>query len=140
MDNQIFNVNGKGQKRLEKAIALWYDPNNYMQDDSPEKLTFQGYAIDPERGFILLKYVGNDDKGAVKFPVPINIEIAVGMVYAWLKSDDGKKIPLADWEDNVDIDGSTSWGWRVYVEGWGHVGDFRYGAVAIKSVYLWYGK
>jgi len=137
MDNQIFNVNGRGQRRLEKAIALWYDPNDYLLD--ADRLSFQGYCIDPKYGFILFKHVSDYDKKATKFPTAINLEIVVGMVWAWLKSDDRQPIPFGKWENDIDTDGSTELGWRVYVEDWGHVGEFR-NVVAIKPVYLWYGK
>ena len=143
MDNLVFNVNGGTQEQLERVISLWYINDGYTTEIE-KKMTFEGYYLDPKKGFILLKSVYGE-KGATKFPVPVSLEIAVGMVYAWLESDEAKKIPLGGWDLNCDHDGSNELGWRVYVEDWGHVTtsdnkSFNFGAVMITPAYLWYGK
>ena len=62
------------------------------------------------------------------------------MVKKWLLSDEAKRVPLCEWEGNLDHDGSNVVGWRVYLEGWGHIDD-RWGVLCcVKPVYLWLGK
>ena len=41
---------------------------------------------------------------------------------------------------DVDIDGSTSKGWRVFVEDWGHVDNHHTAICCISPSYLWHGK
>lgn len=136
MDNRIFDVNGEGIDRLKQTISLAMD--NYSKVD--------GYRIDKKAGIVLLWHCDNKNPLHVKFPSPVSPEMAAIMAYEWVMSKDALETPDKDgWDKNADHDGSNERGWRAYVNEWGHIkllkgDDERYGIVAIKPAYIWYGK
>jgi hypothetical protein len=141
MDNKIFNVNGRDLESLINTVYLALSIESYK----PKKdIKFCGYVIDPVKGLIPLQYEDKLVNNFVKFPAPISVEILCNLVYGWLSSEDALKTPMLEWEGNVDHDGDNEIGWRVYCEDWGKIytSDNRSidGVIAIKPVYLWYGK
>ena len=44
------------------------------------------------------------------------------------------------WNAEPDIDGECSKGWRIFTEGWGHVGGDHYAAFAVQPVWMMHGK
>lgn len=130
MDNRIFNINGTGQNSLRKALELAFDQVKSKAD---------GYIINPEKGFILVKY--NDDH-SIPFPIPLDSESVAPIVWHWLQKD--PQITLNNWDRDFNHDGHNSKGWRVYCEDWGHIKvknyEYRNVIVAITPAYMWHGK
>ncbi len=67
-------------------------------------------------------------------------------LWEWLQTTK-EEFELDKWEDNIeDSDVSTSKGFRVYTEDWGHICDDsgmtinHYTKFALKPIYTWYGK
>ena len=133
-DNRIFNINGKGKEMLLSALRLALAQRSTRADAA-------GYALDSDKGMVLLWHVA---EGGIAFPAPLKAEQAVEVVWTWLES--GPTVLQADTDSDYDHDGHNSAGWRVYCEDWGHVALSKaspcshYAIVAIKPVFLWYGK
>lgn len=130
---------------LKKTIELYCINQGYEWDGKStlSEEQFEGYYIDLKKGFILIRYGVEANKGQVKFPAPVNIDIAAGMVYAWIHSKESKGIPMEGWDADADHDGSNELGWRVYCDNWGHIETDKgsiYSGIAIKPAYMWYGK
>lgn len=145
MDNRIFNVNGKSLQMLVKTLELFVenDGHTYYGPMDEKRKKFEGYTVDPKKGFILIKYGVDEKYGQTKFPAPVSIEIAAGMAMAWLESEDALKVPLEGWDIDCDHDGDNSLGWRVSCENWGHIeanNHTIYAGVLISPAYMWYGK
>jgi hypothetical protein len=135
MDNKIFNINGEGVDLLKQVLNI-----AIKQEDWAYSSKINGWAVDQAKGFILLSYVNEKRSDECRFPVPVSPEMAAMMAYEWLSSEEAKKVPCQGWDADTDHDGSNELGWRVYCEEWGHVGNYHNAIVAIKPVYLWYGK
>lgn len=131
MDNKIFNVNGETKELLLSALTLLFEQGG-------RNTNVKAWSISPEKGFILHQYT---NEKATPFPISINAKTACDIVWEWLKSDEAKKIKINDpWDVDLDFDGHSKEGWRVYTEDWGHV-DGQWSALAvITPCYLWYGK
>lgn len=132
MDNRVFNVNGRTKEQLKLTLQL------ALHDEYGKDKTVSGWRTTQDHGLILLWHVSSKDH--VKFPVELNYEQLVEIVWSWLKSDDAKKVKQTGWDVDSPHDGHNNIGWRVYCEDWGHVADDHYAIVAIKPAYLWYGK
>lgn len=134
MDNRIFNVNGDGQQLLEQALTLAC-AQEYWKTPS----TIKAWEMHPDHGLILCKWPRNDQ--ANKLIAPLSGAEITPMVWAWLQTEEAKKIPCTGWDAEYTGDGDTRLGWRVYVGDWGHVGSFHGGVVcAVKPAWMWYGK
>lgn len=135
MDNKIFDVNGEGLNRLRQTVALAM--NKWTK--------VEGYRIDKKAGAILLWHVDEKDPEHIKFPSPLKAEVAASIVYGWVMSEAALIVPEKDmWDKDSEHDGSNARGWRAYVNDWGHIdllqGTERYGIIAVKPAYIWYGK
>lgn len=133
MDNAVFNVNGYGREMLVQAIKLLF-----LQRGFNERSSVSSWSVDNERGIIL--YWHNAGKDSTPFPVKLSAEGAASAVWDWLQSAAADDIQLKGWDKDADLDGSTSKGWRVYSEDWGHVGRDAYAICAITPAYMWHGK
>jgi len=131
-DNRIFNVNGRldrgGEKLLQDALSL--------------ALAIKGtkvaaWRVSREHGLIL-DWTDNAE-GANKLPVPMDAKQVMSIVVPWLESDEAKETELDGWDKYADHAGHNGPGWRAYCGAWGHVGGYQ-AIVAVKPVFMWYGK
>ena len=131
-DNRVFDVNGSSEGFLKDVLKL-----AFMQDHDKAI----GYKIDSKKGFVLY-WATTDDKESecIKFPVPLSYIEVCPLVWAFLKSDEAKKIKLKGFDADFDHDGHNGSGWRVYCEGWGHIGNDWQAFLAITPALMWYGK
>lgn len=140
MDNRVFNVNGTGLDGLKQAIALAFEQDQGFYS-SLEPATAEGWIESEEKGLILMRWAEAGAKGFQRFIVPHDPETAAAVVWQWLGNDKvWDKIKLEGWDVYYDGDGSSSKGWRVYCEEWGHVGDYFAAICAIKPAWMWHGK
>lgn len=138
MDNRIFNVNGHDKDMLAAAIHMACAQDSSFEYNKRQKIA--GYYINPEKGLVLLWATNERDARHQKFITPLTPEAVSSMVWEWLASEEAQKIPHGPWDYDMDHDGHNRIGWRAYCEDWGHVGNDPYSIVAIKPVFLWYGK
>lgn len=141
MDNPVFDVNGSSKEMLQAAIDLKLY-QRYPYDHKGQHRTVVGWMVDPKVGLILLWAIDEKNPAHNKFITPLRAEELIDHVWAWLKTPDAEAVPLdGGWDDDIDTDGHNSIGWRVFNEGWGHVGAASWYAICgIKRVYLWHGK
>lgn len=140
MDNRIFNVNGSGKKKLLLALSL-------LMDDWAIA-TISHFSISKEKGFILHSWKTENTRPFLNLmgdPQPLDLPDLVDVLDKWLKSPEALETKMEGWDEDIDCDGSTELGWRVYVEDWGHIKNSEHTIdhstiAAIKPVYLWYGK
>ncbi len=130
MDNRVFNVNGRGDDMLLKALDLAF----VQYGDSK----CVGWRQNDSAGLILCWSASHG--GVTPFPSPLNAEQCTPVVDTWLKSDFAKSVKPGERCEDYDHDGHNSKGWQVYIEGWGHVGNEQYAICAIRPAYLWHGK
>lgn len=148
MDNRIFSVNGSGLAMLTAALDLVR-----MQEGNHTK--FKGYVKHKTAGLILLWHT--DGEGAVPFmspPSPGELARQIIEMFEKIEDESNKEetwfniealrngqIKHSRWEkDYTDGDVSTSLGWRVYCEDWGHVANNHYAICAVRPAYMWHGK
>lgn len=137
MDNRVFDVNGETKEGLQLAIRL-----AFSQIGSYAKVKY--WTFDKEFGLILLMYTtGNTE--AHELPVELGADATTDLAWAWLtNSDQPKEVMLTDWfadiDVDIDMDGSTSLGWRAYVGDWGRVKNHHGTVIVISPAYLWRGK
>lgn len=157
MDNPIFNVNGQtGDGTLLAALEL-----RMRQNFPTRKLTdklIDGHEISKEKGFILYsgdlkrkipwdissQYLDGNrhgdyvHDGIVIYENPKSLYEVLNDILLFLKNGSND---VDGWdEDPLQYNDVTCRpGWRVYCEGWGHIGSWE-GFVAIKKVNLWSGK
>ena len=136
MDNKLFNVNGRDKKRLLEAIKL------LLADEYGNEGKVTGWSFHEEKGFIMYWHCESDIS---KFPIPLSADSICEIVWEWLKTPEANSVKLFQWEEDIDTDGSTYKGWRVYTEDWGHIKKNEhtidhYTIGAIKPCYCWYGK
>ncbi len=129
VDNRIFNVNGDTLERLIKVFDI--------ADMSYNHTGYCGCIFDPNKGLI---WVWAKCEGASMYPVPLTYQQAAEVTFAWLSTKEAKGM-CDGWDANADHDGSNKYGWRAYVEDWGHVGkgDF-YTTIAVRPAFMWHGK
>lgn len=132
MDNRIFNVNGHGEDGLLKTLELVF-----LQEGSNTKCA--SWFQSKESGLVLCWC--QNITGATNLPAELTAEQCMGFITQWLKSEFAKTVILNEWCNNLDdFDGSTSEGWYVYCENWGHVAGNNYAICGIKPAYAWHGK
>lgn len=130
MDNRIFNVNGQSDGMLLNTLQLVFAQTGL-------RTKAVGWSFDNKYGLVL--YWSKTDS-ITMFPSSLTADQCVPFISAWLLSDDAKRVEKTDWDREITTDGSTSSGWRVYCENWGHVGGNHYSICAVKPVCLWHGK
>jgi hypothetical protein len=132
-DNRIFNVNGRldggGEKLLEQALELAFAIAGYKG--------VVAWRVTRKSGLILDWTDGAT--GSAKLPAPMNAKQVMSIVLPWLQSEAAKETELDSWDMNADHDGDNGPGWRVYCGEWGHVEGWH-AIVAVKPVFMWYGK
>ncbi len=138
MDNKIFDVNGRSKNQLIETLKL------LLLDEYEKYRKVDGWSFSKEKGFILYWHCKEGGK-ANKFPVPLSPEALGEIIWEWLQTPEARSVELGDWEGDIDTDGSTERGFRVYTESWGHIKESEhtidhYTLGAVKSVYCWYGK
>ena len=143
MDNRVLNINGPlkehgGDKLLEQALKV-----AFLQDGWGNEQKCVAWVESVDYGLILLwsDYEGKSNK----MLCPVSSAECVPLVQAWLESDFATTVkPSARredcWDGNADHDGSNGLGWRVYVEDWGHVGNFNAVICAVRPAFMWYGQ
>lgn len=129
MDNRIFNVNGKGEELLLKALELAFEQS---------KCKCKGWLA-TKQGLVLAWYV---DGKTTPLPTTAGMTAAevLPLVLSWLKSDEAKAVETSGWDADMNHDGHNSLGWRVFCEDWGHVGGSSSAICAVKPAYMWHGK
>ena len=130
-DNRVLDINGEGTEALLLALKI-----AFLQ----EGFNCKGWS-ESKKGIIL--HWSGDVKGVHKLPSDqkgLSPEDCIPIILNYLKSDEADKVELDGWFKDVDIDGSTSKGWRVFVEDWGHVDNHHTAICCISPSYLWHGK
>jgi hypothetical protein len=132
MDNKVFDVNGREQDMLLDALKLVFK-------QCGTNTTCKGWFVTQKHGLVLTWY--KDTKSA-PFPLGagLSAEQVLPIVWEWLKSEEAGKTEMEGWDKDLDHDGHNTLGWRVFVEGWGHVADSSAAICAIKPAYMWHGK
>lgn len=126
--NEIFNVNGRGDELLLKALELKFAQCGRK---------CEGWKQSKKSGLILTWCGG---KGINIFPAKMTASECVSFVSNWLKGDFAKTVELAPWCGNADHDGhNEDDGWQVYCNDWGHVEGWE-AICGIRPAYIWYGK
>lgn len=130
-DNRLFKVNGNGSDLLLKTLKLALETSGFKQIDS--------YRIDPIKGFVLQWHCEKEKSIELKEKTP---EEVLPLIEEYLETDEADLTEKKRWESAFDDDGYVidDPGWVVYCEDWGHIGADHYAIVAIKKVYMWYGK
>jgi len=131
--NRIFNVNGRLDRGGDKLLRDAMDLALRLSDHK-----VVAWRSTKEHGLIL-DWCATDDLPSNKLPAPLDADGAMPFVLAWLKSDEAKAIKLDKWDVDYDHDGHNGPGWRVYCGDWGHVAGWQ-AIVAVKRVFMWYGK
>jgi hypothetical protein len=125
-DNRLFSVNGETCPMLESALKLAFDQEGTK--------TAWGWKVNHDYGIILCTY---STSGFTPFLTPMSSDTTTSTIWDWLCDQDVDDFKLDEWEEDCDHDGTNDKGWRVYTDTWGDVDE---GFIAIKPVYLWYGK
>lgn len=129
-DNRLFNVNGKSDAMLLRALELVFEQEGCKDSKS--------WMVTPTHGLILFWW-RNEGKDT-PFPAPMTASECLPFISSWLRSGEAKIVERKGWDAEIDMDGSIGQGWRVYCEDWGHVADHSSAICAIRPVCLWYGK
>jgi len=147
MDNKVFDVNGKTIEQLHLAVKL------LLLDEYGKEKTVSGWYYSKKKGLILTWYVGDSQPKAIPFtdrmgkPTEIGANELSILLWDWLDSKEAKEMELDGWDKKFnDSDVSTSPGWRLYTDQWGHVSNpdghtiDHYSLAAFTKAYMWYGK
>lgn len=128
-DNPVFNINGQGLPKLKEVFRLALGIE-----------TVAAWKFVKEKGLVFYSHFDPKNPGGkTPFPTPLQAEQVADMSFSWLRSPEAKTVPCEGWDANADHDGTNEPGWRVYTEEWGFVDGEHY-AVAVRPVWLWYGK
>jgi hypothetical protein len=130
-DNRIFDINGVDKTHFELAIDLAIGIAGHSK--------IVGWSFKKEKGLILHWYEPSNISIHKFISAPNPVSIA-NMVWDWLDSEEASTVDLAHWDVDMNHDGHNGRGWRIYVDGWGHVGTDTSAICAIKPIYVWYGK
>lgn len=116
-DNKILRVSGESLERLKTVIGL-------------TSAKAVGYTVDDEKGIIFYRYPRD---AMTPFPSELSADRCAEIAYDWLttKAKYGKK---------PDHDGDNEPGWLCYCDGWGWVDGFDGSFVAVKPMWMMYGK
>lgn len=113
---------GERQEKPEDA-PKWHRPEwKYGKEPKPLRLVFYDNRY-------VTTIEGNDQ---IALPFKLDAEGAADFARRWLAEADYGKQP--------DHDGDNGRGWRLYVEGWGHVDGHRNAIIAISPAWAMYGK
>ncbi len=101
----------------------------------PVKAETEWMDMSPGRNALVLMWHEETVGGvtAQKLPVPLDADGAYAVVQSWLKAADYKDPP-----DDDDI--SSSKGYRLYCDFWGHVENFQYAVIGIVPAWAMSGK
>ncbi len=124
MDNFKIDIVAEGSESLATAVGVAFKHN------APGRKA-EAYAIDGDKGLVFLWSL-RDCSAAVPFPFKMDAKGAADFAERWLAEQDYGRQP--------GHDGDNGKGWRVYCEGWGHVGSMTYAICAVKPVWAMYGK
>lgn len=127
-DNVKFDVNGLNEKDLKSAIKLIMDIT--------EKKEINYFSFDEKYGLI---FYWHSVKDSTKFKSAHKLEQLASYIKYWLTTEEAKSTNLEEEESDIDFDGSTDLGWRVYTLPSNFEHCF-YSVFAVKPCYLWYGK
>ena len=70
----------------------------------------------------------------------LNPDSVMPIINAFLDDDNLTNTTTDDDVNPCDSDISVKRGWRIFCEEWGHIDESWQAIVAIKKVWLWYGK
>ena len=152
MDNHIIDIRSNGQEAFEHALHL------FMGDQMGGNPTAQYTAIVEPNSVDVVRItekktevVGKNAPTFVLFkskpaeghifgrisplPYPMEFDIISVMLWNWLQ-----KIPETQWEEHIDLDGSTGRGFRMWNERWGFVGGSSHAFCAVRPIHAWYSK
>jgi len=146
MDNMIFDIRGDKHN--------FHEAMEYVKTIAPgNKATH--YAIAPGFGLVLFwSHPGTDklwwmagDEGHTEHK-EIKIEVKTfdipfeKFVEHWVFNQDPKDYNPGKWEQSLeeDCDASVGEGFKMWCEGWGHVGNNHYAFAVVKPIAAWYGK
>lgn len=145
MDNRQFNINGRTKKQLTLAVKC------LLLSEYDDEHTVKGWYFSKKRGFVLCSWASSHSNyreftNRLGEPEEVGAEELVEILWKWLESDEASTVELDGWDIDMDHDGSNGFGWRLYVNEWGHVNNDDEHTIdhssiaAFKKVYLWYGK
>lgn len=126
-DNQEISIMGCGDDDLKLALKFFLrGPGSWKH-----------YVIHPKYGFVLF---WAEPKGGESFqglpiqtmPYPMTHAAVQDFILHWLNDADRGPTPSHD--------GDSAKAWRVYNEGWTHIGDSWKAQVAVQPVWALYGK
>ena len=121
MDNFGLDVTCKGRPAFDLAMQL-----AFMRHKSAA-----AYRVTPTHGLVFSWH--SSARESLPLPCELDWQGAADLAWRWLEVN-----RLTG--DGPDHDGHNSQGWRVYVEGWGHVDHCPYAIVAIKPAWAMHGK
>lgn len=134
-DNRVLNINGEDKINLKKAIDLAF--SLYNGENTKAKF----FSVDPIKGLILCSYESTANNSLQKFLIPLDSDLAFEFVIDWLESETAKNTELEGlFAINGDSDVVEDYGWRVYLEDWGNIGNHRGVICGITPAWIWYGK
>ncbi len=135
-DNRVFNINGEDKINLKKTIDLAFS----LYDNINTKANF--FTVDPVKGLILFSYDSTSNNSLQKFPISLDSDSAFEFVVDWLKSESAANIELEGFFSLTgDSDVFEDFGWRVYLDDWGHIDKYSGGVICgITPSWIWYGK
>lgn len=142
MDN--FHIDTVNQGRVQLRLLL-----EYVIQMAPSR-AFTAWAVFPaEAPEDVPKYEQRDPRparmvfywsmpeasqNAHSLPFAIDAAMATDLAIGWIEKT--AEYPI----DDMDCDGSTDKGWRVWNEKWGRVNGSHYGVFAISPEWVYYGK
>lgn len=132
MDNKVFDVNGSSKAKLLMTLKL------ALSDEDGKEQIVNAWRFDPDYGLVLCWC--HDEGNTTKFPVALNADSLIDMVWGWLSTKEAKEMRFEGLDADADHDGDNEMGFRVYRGDWNLVGKNRYGNIAVRPSYLWYGK
>ena len=141
--------------RQSLELALATVPGGCLKEYERKQPLVAGYVIHRKYGMILFWHkqkpkielrtsedneFSNMTYEEVDFKEMPPIDV-IDFVESWLKKANPRDFEIIDqWEEDADHDGSNDVGFRMYNETWGHVGGSGYAFIAIKPVWVWFGK
>ena len=133
-DNKEFSIVGRSFEKLEIAVKIAFFGKSATH-----------YRIDEKFGLIFYWHEedSNDKTKLQLLPYKLTDENAFQFILEWYKSVINNKEfeKFAGKADNdVFDDVMHEYGWRIYQEFWGKVGDDTYSFCAFKPHWLWLGK
>ena len=159
-DNPRFNISGRGVEELTKVLELYEfldGRGRHWRNPDKKYIPWHGYTLHPNLGMLLHRYEDRENKGLYT-PFPFGegekAETLATFFHNYSVSDKARIEPFpeaksydpfecfrADAERDIDLahDGDNDLGWRVYTGTWGQVLDYHT-PLAIKPIYLWFGK